>query len=157
MTITIVRATPEQMLALWNGRFGSFVARTLRQMADGELENYQICEDGVPFGEISVVWRDSDPLEANGVDTATLQGFRVDKAHEGRGYGGRLIRHGLDVVRERGFRYCTIGADDADGERLQAMYRHLGFTERIKHSLFEYVDVDGTKKTSTYTLLRQTL
>lgn len=154
--IDIIRATPDQLLALWNGRFDGFIDDTLRQMAAGELENYQIREDGVPFGEISVVWRHADPEEANGRDTATLQGFRIDEAHEGRGFGGRLIRYALDVVRSRGFRYCTIGADDFDGERLRSMYRHLGFTETVKRSEFEY-DYRGEIKKCTYTLLRQEL
>lgn len=156
MSISIIRATPEQLLALWNGRFDGFIDVTLRQMADGELENYQICDDGIPFGELSVVWRLDDPDEANGTDTATLQGLRIDEAHAGRGYAGQLVRHALDVVRSRGFQYCTIGADDFDGERLQSMYRHLGFMEPVKHSSFEY-DYHGERKTCTYALLRQKL
>lgn len=156
MSISIIRATPEQMLALWNGRFDGFIDVTLRQMADGELENYQICEDDIPFGEISIVWKHEDPDEANGTDTATLQGLRIDEAHEGCGYASQLVRHALDVVRSRGFRYCTIGADDFDGERLQSMYRHLGFTEPVKRSEFQY-DYRGERKTCTYALLRQPL
>lgn len=154
--IEIVKSTPEEMLALWNGRFDPFIDATLAQIAAGTLENYQIREDGVPFGELSIVWKDKDPDEANGVDTATLQGFRIDKAHEGKGYGGMLVRELLKIVKARGWKYCTIGADDDDGERLRAMYRHLGFTEFVKESKFSYVE-DGKEIWDTYVLLRQTL
>lgn len=154
--IEIVKATPEEMLALWNGRFAAFVDKTLAQIAAGTLENYQIREDGVAFGELSIAWKDDDPDEANGVDTATLQGFRIDKAHEGHGYGGMLVRRLLQIVKERGYAYCTIGADDRDGERLRAMYRHLGFTETVKESKFSYVE-DGQTHLDTYVLLRQKL
>lgn len=102
------------------------------------------------------MWKHEDPDEANGTDTATLQGLRIDEAHEGRGYAGQLVRHALNVVRSRGFRYCTIGADDFDGQRLQSMYRHLGFTEPVKRSEFQY-DYRGERKTCTYALLRQPL
>lgn len=154
--IDIIKSTPEQMLALWNGRFDPFVESTLAQIESGALENYQIRENGVPFGELSIVWKHIDPDEANGVDTATLQGFRIDRAHEGRGYGGMLVRHLLEIIRRHGFRYCTIGADDSDGERLVSMYRHLGFTEVVKRSKFSYI-ADGVEQWDTYTLLRQTL
>lgn len=154
--IDIVKSTPEEMLALWNGRFDPFIDSTLKQIAAGTLENYQIREDGIPFGELSIVWNHSDPDEANGIDTATLQGFRIDKAHEGRGFGGMLVRRLLEIIRERGFTYCTIGADDSDGERLRGMYRHLGFTETVKASDYSYIE-DGIEKTDTYILLRQRL
>ena len=154
--IEIVKSTPEEMLALWNGRFDPFVESTLAQIAAGTLENYQIREDGVPFGELSIVWDHDDKDEANGVDTATLQGFRIDSAHAGKGYGGMLVRHLLEIIRRRGWKYCTIGADDADGERLQGMYRHLGFTETVKASKFSFVE-NGEKIWDTYVLLRQKL
>lgn len=154
--IDIIKATPEQMLALWNGRFDPFIESTLVRMSAGMLDNYQIREDGIPFGEISIAWSDDDPDEANGMDTATLLGFRIDKAHEGMGFGGQLVRHALQIVKARGWKYCTIGADDDDGERLRAMYRHLGFTEFIKESKFSYIE-NGQQIWDTYVLLRQTL
>ena len=154
--IGIVKATPEEMLALWNGRFDSFVDSTLAQIAAGTLENYQIREDGIPFGELSIVWKHDDPDEANGIDTATLQGFRIDKAHEGKGYGGMLVRELLRIVKARGYKYCTIGADDSDGDRLRAMYMHLGFTEIVKKSQFTFIE-NGVEILDTYVLLRQTL
>lgn len=154
--IDIVKSTPEEMLALWNGRFDAFVESTLTQIAAGTLENYQIREDGIPFGELSIVWDHADKDEANGIDTATLQGFRIDHAHEGKGYGGMLVRHLLEIIRQRGWKYCTIGADDADGDRLQAMYRHLGFTETVKASRFSFIE-NGDEIWDTYILLRQKL
>ena len=154
--IDIIKATPQQMLALWNGRFDPFVDSTLSQIAAGTLENYQIRENGVPFGELSIVWDHADKDEANGIDTATMQGFRIDTAHEGKGYGGMLVRHLLNIIRERGYTYCTIGADDSDGERLRGMYRHLGFTETVKASRFSYIE-DGIEHWDTYVLLRQKL
>lgn len=154
--IDIIKATPEQMLALWNGRFDAFVDSTLRKISEGTLENYQIREDGVPFGELSIVWNHDDPDEANGFDTATLQGFRIDSAHEGKGYGGQLVRHLLGIIRSRGFTWCTIGADDSDGDRLRSMYHHLGFTETVKASEFSYIE-DGIECRDTYILLRQKL
>ena len=154
--IEIVKATPEEMLALWNGRFDPFVDSTLAQIAAGTLENYQIRENGVPFGELSIVWKHDDPDEANGIDTATLQGFRIDKAHEGKGYGGILVRGLLRIVKARGYKYCTIGADDSDGDRLRAMYMHLGFTEIVKKSQFTFLK-NGVEILDTYVLLRQTL
>lgn len=154
--IEIVKATPDEMLALWNGRFDAFIDSTLAQIAAGTLENYQIREDGVPFGELSIVWKHDDPDEANGIDTATLQGFRIDEMHEGKGYGGMLVRELLKIVQSRGYKYCTIGADDSDGERLRAMYMHLGFTEVVKKSQFTFIE-NGAEILDTYVLLRQKL
>ena len=151
------RGTSAEMLALWNGRFESFVEDHVSKIDRGVqevwlLENEEAAA-GEPrlIGELHVLWDSDDKDCANGKDTAYLLAFRVDAAYQGRGLGTMLMKRVLGRVRERGFTRATIGADDYD-PKLRGMYERWGFTRFIKNDSFTY-EYQGREITDTYALL----
>ena len=76
-------------------------------------------------------------LTHEGRERALIEGVRVSAAMRGRGLGKALIRHAVELARERG---CALVQLTTDKRRIeaQAFYRSLGFAashEGMKLSL----------------------
>ena len=99
-------------------------------ISSGKAVLWTIDNEGELIGELyAFLDIDEDKDLADGKDTAYLCAFRIKKAFRGQGLGTMLMKSALSDLKERGFRYATIGADD---EEHISMYEHMGFTEEIK-------------------------
>lgn len=149
----IKRTGVKEMLEIWNGRFEDFVERISARVESGEEECWLMYDEqaGKWIGELHIRWNNPDkPEEANGVDTACLEAFRMDEAYQGRHLGTQLMARCLNRIRERGFTRATIGADD-DDPKLGPMYQRWGFIRRIRADSFDYMD-HGRVVHDTYAL-----
>lgn len=154
MNVSIKRGNTEEMLELWNGRYESFVESYIKNIESGIQEVWLMKDEEthIFIGEIHIIWDCNDKSQANGLDTAYILSFEVDPAFQGKKLGSALIRRALQRIREKGYAKATIGADDADGEKLCAMYKSWGFTKEVKRDSFEYME-DGQTVICTYSLL----
>ena len=72
-----------------------------------------------------------------GRERAQIENVRISSAMRGKGLGKAMIRHALDIARERGCARAELTTDKRRTEA-QAFYRSLGFTashEGMKVSL----------------------
>lgn len=150
----IERTGAKEMLTYWNGRFADFAERISARVESGVEECWLLFDEDSNrwIGELHIRWDKPDqPEEANGVDTACLEAFRIDEAFQGQHLGTMLMRRCLERIRERGFTRATIGADDSD-PKLGVMYQNWGFTRRVREDGFDYHDDEGNLIHDTYVL-----
>ncbi len=154
MNISIKCGNSQEMLELWNGRYESFVESYVKDIESGIHEVWLMKDEGrnTFIGEIHIVWDSKDKDQANGLDTAYILSFEIEHAYQGKKLGSTLMRRALQRIKENGYTKATIGADDADGEKLCAMYKAWGFTKEVKRDSFEYIE-DGQTVFCTYSLL----
>ena len=151
---TIRQTTSAEMLDFWNGRYADFAERISARVDSGVEECWMIRDEEADkwIGELHVRWNKPDqPDEANGVDTAALEAFRIEPEYQGRRLGTMLMARCINRIREKGFTRATIGADDSD-PKLAVMYQKWGFTNRIREDAFDFIDDDGTPVHDTYVL-----
>lgn len=153
MNTTIFKGTSKQMLELWNGEFEFFVKDHVEKIDSGIQEVWLMKDNDKDklMGELHILWDSVDKDQANGVDTAYIQAFRINPEYQGKRLGTQLMKRVLERVKENGFTTATIGADDYD-DKLAPMYQKWGFSEKIKDSSFDYI-YDNIPVTCTYTLL----
>lgn len=80
---------------------------------------------------------DSDRLI--GDKTAYLYAFRTVEEYQGKGYFSKLLKFMLKDLRQKGFTKATLGVEPAE-EKNKKIYKHYGFTEKIKSSTETYPD-----------------
>ncbi|MHC1722350.1 MAG: GNAT family N-acetyltransferase [Aminipila sp.] len=159
MNISVKHGNSQQMLELWNGRYESFVESYIKNIDSGIQEIWLMKDEetNLFIGEIHIMWDCNDKSQANGLDTAYLLSLEVNPAFQGKKLGSVLIRRALQRIKEKGYTKATIGADDADGKKLCAMYKSWGFTKELKRNSFEYIENGKTVICSYSLLLNDTL
>ena len=103
--IKIKRTGVEDMLTYWNGRFPDFEERISARVESGEEECWLMYDEETErwIGELHIRWNKEDnPEEANGIDTACLEAFRISEEYQGKHLGTMLMRRCLERIRERG-------------------------------------------------------
>ena len=73
--------------------------------------------------------------------TAYLCAFRTVPEYQGQGYFSKLFHFMLEDLAQRGYQKVTLGVEPHDEKNLN-LYRHFGFTERIKRG--KEIFPDGT-------------
>lgn len=93
-------------------------------MADPRQRMIVLEVDGAVHGCLQLTFIPG--LTYQGRERALIEGVRISAALRGRGLGKALIRHAVDVARERG---CALVQLTTDKRRLeaQAFYKTLGF------------------------------
>ena len=145
MTLTIRKATAEEMLALW-GCGGvdtaSPTARFFYEKITGCGAVFWALEDGGEIiGELYAFFDLEDKDFADGKSTAYLCAFRVKAGHRGMGLGSRLMAAALEELKEMGFEYATIGAEYDEPQNIR-LYKRLGFTEKVKDCNYDPCAMD---------------
>ena len=135
----IRKASGEEMLTLWGYSDVQTAPPTtkyfFKNLASGNAIFWTVEQDGNLLGELyAFLDIEEDRDFADGRTTAYLCAFRVQKESRERGLGSRLMETAFSELRAMGFRYVTIGADNA---RNEAMYRRLGFTTNVKACYFD--------------------
>ena len=124
------------MLKLWGyesiGKASPTARFFYQNISSGNALFWTIDHEGELLGELYVFADiDEDKDCADGITTAYLCAFRIRKELRGQGYGSRLMKAALSDLKERGFRYATIGVDKDDETNL-VIYKHMGFDRTIK-------------------------
>lgn len=130
----IRKAGSEELLNLWGyddlGKASPTARFFCQNISSGNAVFWTVDNDGELIGELYAFEDiEEDRDFANGKDTAYLCAFRIRKDYRGQGLGTRLMETAISDLRNKGFRYATIGADDS--EHIE-MYEHMGFSEEVK-------------------------
>ena len=98
------------------------------------------------IGELYIFWDSEDKDEANGVNRAYLCAFRIEKEYQGQGYGKLLMNVVLDRIKNKRYTEVTIGIDNNDYAKLEAMYNKIGFSIHVKSTNidYHYINKEGT-------------
>lgn len=157
------KASSNDLIRLWNGRFAAYQEKYIRQIQSGIHEMWILEEKETShlIGELHVIWDKPDaPYEANGVDQAYLFAFRIQPEYQGRHLGSLLMHRVLERIKEKGFYYATIGVDPTE-THLVTMYNNWGFNTLIQSNSFEetFVDENGLSQShiSIYNVYRKKL
>ena len=105
--------------------------KRLKQFEQEETDVFVIEENNCFIGEITVNYK-SNQLETETIPYTRvyLEAFRVDKKHQGRGLGQKLINYCIDYLISRGYTQFTIGVED-DNKIAKHIYFKLEFTNAI--------------------------
>lgn len=103
----------------------------VQQFENKEIDVYVIEEDEKFIGELTVNYISHDLLtETIPNIRVCFEAFRIDKRHQGKGLGQKLIRYTINDLAKKGYFEFTIGVED-NNEIAKHIYYKLGFTEEI--------------------------
>ena len=129
----IRKAAGEEMLKLWGYSDVNNASPTARffyqNIISGNTVFWTVDHEGKLIGELYVFLDMADKDYADGVTTAYLCAFRVQKEYRGRGLGTKMMETALADLKDKGFCRATIGVDE---ERNRRLYHRLGFTTKVR-------------------------
>jgi len=139
------KATIDEFKKLWNYSNSNTYKYFLSEIERENVEFWTIDDSGNLIGELYIFWNSLDKDEADGFKRAYLCAFRISKEHQGKGLGSKLMSRVLSRIKEKGYSEVTIGIDNEDYDKLNAMYKNFGFTEYVKDKLQDdhYIGPDG--------------
>ena len=123
---------------VWKKRHISNFKKNLIIPYYGLLDNEIICECTAAINK--KVIQNSDDLIDN--ETAYLMAFRTNPEYQGKGYFRELFKYMINDLKNREYKYVTIGVEPSETKNKEAYFRN-GFNDFIKESYEEYPD--GTK------------
>lgn len=145
MHMIVRKATAEEMLKLWGYQDADSASPTARFFHDsiknGNAVFWTADNEGELIGELYGFLELDDHDFADGRRKAYLCAFRVRKQYRGQGYGSQLMAEALSELKKMGFCKATIGVG-SDEPANQKMYRHFGFTAKIKNCHYDPCDRD---------------
>ncbi|XMB73214.1 GNAT family N-acetyltransferase [Mycoplasmatota bacterium WC30] len=122
----------------------------INQLNRNNVEFWTIELSDSLIGELYVFWDSEDKDEANGIDRAYLCAFRIEKSHQGHGFGKKLMSAVLERVKSQGYKEVTIGIDNNNFAKLKTMYEKMGFINQIKFTNVDYHYRDFKGKPTIY-------
>ena len=114
---------PAQLAAHVARRFADDVIA--EELADPRVATSWVVDDGVPVGYVRLNFADAQTVEGL-TDGAEIEQIYVRASHHGRGIGGRLLRHAIDVAGERGSAFVWLGVWEHNAKAI-AVYERHGF------------------------------
>lgn len=137
----IVRqGSARDMLTLWGYKSLDEASPTARYFYDniesGNAIFWSLCDEENIVGELYAFLKLDDKEFADGIETAYLCAFRVNKDYRGKGYGSMLMNTAVSDLQSKNFSFATIGVG-MDEESNQKMYEHMGFNRKIKECFFD--------------------
>ena len=155
--LVIRKGTVEEMKSLWTKPYTTEFFE--QSILDNLAVFWVLCINDKIIGELYSFNYLSDLDFADGETTVYLCAFRVHKDYQGKGYGRQLIEHVLDVLKDTGYKFVTIGVEENE-LRNQKIYEKLGFDKIIKTVIYDPCDVDEWMKPikiETFILLQKVL
>ncbi|MBR6920929.1 MAG: GNAT family N-acetyltransferase [Clostridia bacterium] len=134
-----------EMLGLWGYESAEEASPTARffcrNIDSGNAVFHALYDGGAIAGELYVFRKLDDTDFADGKTTAYLCAFRVEKEYRGKGYGSLLMNTALAELKKEGFEYAAIGVGMTEEANIK-MYKHMGFTTKIKDCYADPCAVD---------------
>lgn len=129
----VKRLAPDELAALTE-LFGyndekAMIERNSRAIENGEKAVFVICDGVRPVGELHALL-DGDGQSAERGKRAYLFDFRVKYEYRGQGFGKRLLRDAIDLLKADGYSEFTAGVDVRNA-RAKHIFSLFGFDERI--------------------------
>ncbi len=101
-----------------------------RDISEGRIDIFGLFLDDELIGELHVSYTNEDERFAVRGRRAYLFAFRINREHQGRGYGQFLINEVMSALAEDSYSEITVGVEN-DNERARYIYSKLGFTELV--------------------------
>lgn len=103
----------------------------MKDFENHETDTYVIEHGNRFIGEVTINYVCHDlPTEAIPNQRVYLEAFRLEKEHQGKGLGQKLIQYVLTDLENKGYTEFSIGVED-DNEIAKHIYFKFGFTEEI--------------------------
>lgn len=103
---------------------------------NGNCATFVVLDNEEPIGQITVLFSPNcsaiqNRLElCNGIDTANMNAFRIEKKYENQGHISKLVKMAEEFAKNQGIKYLTIGCEAKESRNL-AIYLHFGYTEFV--------------------------
>ena len=139
------KATSDELLKLWDYEDIDSASPTARffcqNISSGNAVFWTLDDNGKLIGELYTFYDLDDRDFADGKSTAYLCAFRVRKDHRGSHLGTLLMNTALNDLKNHGFIKATIGVSSDEPHNIE-MYRHYGFTEKIRDCNYDPCAMD---------------
>lgn len=102
----------------------------------GKATTFVVLDNNKPIGQINILFSTdcsavkNRPMLCDGIKTANMNAFRIDKRYEGQGHISKLVKMAENYAKEKGITYLTIGSEAKESRNL-AIYLHFGYTQFI--------------------------
>lgn len=105
--------------------------KRIKQIEKREADIFIIEVDKKIIGEITVNYK-SNKLQTETIPNKRvyLETFRIDKKHQGKGWGQKLINYCIHYLEEQGYTEFTIGVEE-NNKIAKHIYFKLGFNKAI--------------------------
>ena len=120
---------PAELAAHIAGRFS--VEAVAQQLEDPDATTRWLLEGDAPVGYLKVN-RGAAQTEAGLDDGLELEQIYVLQSHHGRGLGGRLLRHAIELARAHEVAFVWLSVWEHNANAI-SLYRHHGFAEFDEH------------------------
>ena len=104
---------------------------------NNEIDIFALFINSKLIGELRVMYSNEDNRFAIQGQRAYLYAFRIDKKHQGKGYGRYLLAYVLNDLKAKGYTEFTVGVED-DNARAIHIYKSFGFNDVIARKTEEY-------------------
>lgn len=106
------------------------ITENTRLIENNEIDVFALFINSKLIGELRVMYSNEDNQFAIEGQRAYLYAFRIDKKHQGKGYGKYLLANVLDNLKAKGYTEFTVGVED-DNVTAIHIYKSFGFNNVI--------------------------
>ena len=108
----------------------AMVSECAERMRQGAEDIFVLLEKGILAGELHAMYQSDDERFAIRGKRAYLFAFRIRESFQNQGYGKKLIKTVLTILREKGYNEFTVGVESGN-LRAKHIYQEMGFTEFV--------------------------
>lgn len=148
------KATVDDLNKIWDkdinnhpndDRWKKWKDRYIKDNEQGKCATFVVLHNESPIGQITVLYSPEcgsvagRPQLCNGIDTANMNAFRIEKEYEGQGHISKLVKMAEEYSKGLGIKYMTIGSEAKESRNL-GIYLHFGYTQFIMHEFDDEED-----------------
>ena len=145
------KATNEDLEAIWNKdiakhpgdvRYVNWKKQYIENNQNGKCATFVVVDGTNPIGQITILFSPdcspvkNKPLLCDGISTANMNAFRIEKQYEGQGHVSRLVKMAENYAFEHGIKTLTIGAEAKESRNL-GIYLDWGYNTFVMHEIYE--------------------
>ena len=113
------------------------ITENTRLIENNDMDIFGLFANSKLIGELRVMYSNEDNQFAIQGQRAYLYAFRIDKKHQGKGYGRYLLAYVLNDLKAKGYTEFTVGVED-DNARAIHIYKSFVFNDVIARKIEEY-------------------